>query len=177
MKRSGIPLSKVPGAVLATTNQSYLEATLRSAAKMTPDMKFRRRVFCAHYIKTMDPVSAAAAAGFSSPNVQGRKLLKEPYVQEILSSLLRELDEDAIMSQNEILFRLKVEALDTTAGNQSARVSALSQLSKIRDMVKDKNQPPPAQQCVMVVPAMGTVDSWEQAAAAQQKSLKDSVKD
>ncbi len=176
MKRSGLPLSQVPGAVLATTNQAYLEATLRSAAKMTPDMKFRRRVFCSHYIKTMDATASAAAAGFSSPSNQGRKLLKEPYVQEIMSSLLKELDQDAIMSQNEILFRLKVEALDTCAGNQSARVSALSQLSKIRNMIQDKAPQEQQLQCVMVVPAMGTADSWENIAQNQQQALKDAVR-
>lgn len=57
----------------------------------------------------------------------------------------------------------------------SSRVSALSKLADIYKLTKEEKKVDSTTTNVMVVPAVGSVDSWEANAAAQQANLKKTV--
>lgn len=166
-----------PGAHLYKDGNGYATEMKATGDKMTDEAKFRRRLFCAHYVKSLNASSSAEFAGFSSPAAKGNKLLKEPYVQDQLNKLLNELDHDAIMSTNEILFKLKEEAFNSAAANQGARISALAHIAKIRGMMIEKSEVKTVTQCVMVVPALQSPDDWSATAAVSQARLKETVRD
>lgn len=149
----------------------------RTEDALTEKAKIRRRMFCAHYIKTTNATASATFAGFKSPRQKGNQLLNEPYVQNLIQKLLNEIEDDAIMTQNEILFQLKNEALDKESANQGARISALAQIAKIRGLMQEKQEVTVQTSGVMLVPVMGSVDEWDSMAAKSQEELKSSVRD
>lgn len=166
------------GAHLYSSGEGYKAEMSRTADTLSEEAKVRRRLFAAHYIKTTNASSSAEFAGFRSPGTKGTKLLREPYVQNLISELLHELDQDAIMTQNEILFELKREALSLEHGNQGARISALAHIAKIRGMMIDKQETKVTTDGgIMVVPAVASPDEWSAMAEKAQASLKETVKD
>lgn len=155
----------------------YADQLRMTEDRLSEEAKNKRRVFAIHYVKTMNATSAAEFAGFASPHQKGYKMLREPYVQELISDLLKELEKDAIMTQNEVLFRFKYEAMNLEAGNQSARVAALGHIAKIHGMLIDKQETKvDTNGGVMVVPAMPGADDWGAMAAKSQAELKKDVK-
>lgn len=167
-----------PGANLYKNGQGYSKEMNLTADKLSDEAKIRRRLFAAHYIKTTNATSSADFAGFKSPGTKGFRLLNEPYVQNLLRELLADLDQDAIMTQNEVLFEMKREALSIEHGNQGARISALAHIAKIRGMMIDRQETKVSTDGgIMVVPAITSPDEWTKAAAASQAALKESVRD
>lgn len=166
------------GAHLYSNGEGYKTEMSRTADSLSEEAKLRRRLFAAHYIKTTNASSSADFAGFRSPGTKGAKLLKEPYVQHLIQELLDELDHDAIMTQNEILFQLKMEAMNMEAANQGARISALAHIAKIRGMMIDKQETKVTTDGgIMVVPAVSSPDEWSAMAEKAQATLKETVKD
>lgn len=166
------------GAHLTTHGNGYAEQMTATEDRLSDQAKIRRRLFAAHYIKTTNATSSADFAGFKSPASKGAQLLKEPYVQSLIQGMLSELDHDALMTQNEILFQLKIEALNLEAANQGARISALAHMAKIRGMMIDKQETKVTTDGgVMIVPAVTSPDEWGQQAEKSQAALKESVRD
>lgn len=156
----------------------YATEMKRTGENMSQEAQLRRYKFAAHYIKTTNATAAAIFAGFSSPAVKGAKLMKEPYVQNLIQNLLNALDQDAIMTQNEILFRFKEEACAIENGSPGTRVSALAHIAKIRGMMVDKTETKVTTEGgVMVVPMVSNPDEWGAAAAKSQEALKKSARD
>lgn len=166
-----------PGKHLYKHGNGYAREMKATEENLSDQAKLRRQMFAAHYIKTLNASSSAEFAKFQSPMSKGIRLLQEPYVQDLLSKLINQLDQDALMSQNEILFQLKKEALNVAAKNQGARISALAHMAKIQGMIVDKSEvKTDAPTGVMVVPGMTDPKSWSAAAAKSQQELKDDVK-
>ena len=164
---------------LKTTGNGYEFEMKMQADRMSEQAKMRRRLFAAHYIKTTNATSSAIFAGFQSPHIKGTKLLREPYVQDLVQAMLAEVDLDAIMTKREVLFAFKREALDETAANQGARISALAHIAKIHGMVTEKKDVTVSgnPSGVMIVPAVSTPEEWSKQAKESQASLKATVKD
>ena len=148
----------------------------KTGENMSEGAKIRRRKFVAHYIKTTNVSASAEFAGFKSPASQGRQLLNEPYVQNLIQEALHAMEVDAIISQQEIMFRFKEEANNQDAGNQAARIAALAHMAKIRGMLIEK-QELTVSSGVMVVPMVGSPDEWELLAEKAQEKLKSKVKE
>lgn len=156
----------------------YQQEMQRTGESMSKEAQVRRYKFAAHYIKTTNASAAATFAGFSSPGVKGAKLLKEPYVQNLIQNLLNALDQDAIMSQNEILFRFKEEACNVESGNAGTRVSALAHIAKIRGMMIERTETKlTSEGGVMVVPMVASAEEWGEHAAKSQAELKKSARE
>lgn len=167
-----------PGANLYKDGGGYAEELTRTSQTMSDKAKLRRRLFVAHYIKTTNATSSATFAGFQSPTIKGAKLLREPYVQILIQDMLQEIDKDAIMTQNQILFQLKSEALNTQAANQGARISALAHMAKIRGMLNDdRGGPGGIAGGIMMVPVLTSADDWGKVALQAQTNLKESMKE
>jgi phage terminase small subunit len=154
------------------------EARMRATEEtMTPAGKVRRQLFVAHYIETLNKKGSAEFAGFKSPASKGVLLCKEPYVQHLIKNALKRIDQDAIMSANEILFQAKKEALDDTDTNKSARIQALSLMAKMRGLLVEKHEVNTNNGGVMIVPGMVSPTEWSEMAAKSQEELKGTVRD
>lgn len=162
---------------LKTSGHGYEQEMRMTEERMSETSKIRRRLFAAHYIKTTNKTAAATFAGFSSPSSKGAKLLHEPYVQDLIAKMLNAMDLDAIITQQEVVFRFKEEANNLSAENQGARISALAHIAKIHGMMIDRQETNITGGGVMLVPALGSADDWGEMAAAAQAKLKNEVKD
>ena len=159
-----------------TSGNGYRDCENRTERTLSEDAKIRRRMFVSHYIKTTNATASADFAGFKSPNIKGVQLLREPFVQNLIQEALNKLELDAIMTQQEILFRFKEEANNQDAGNQNARIAALAHIAKIQGMMIER-QELTVSSGVMVVPVMQPPEEWEELAAKAQDRLKQKVKD
>lgn len=149
----------------------------RQMAAQKAQMDHQRcRLFVIHYIKTLDSYASAKFAGYEEPQIAGEALLREPYVQNEISRLLDDLDDKAIMTRNEIMFRLKYEAHNMEAQNQSARITALDKIAKISGIMEEEGAKTINNVHVMVVPPMGSADEWGENAEGQQSELKQDVR-
>ena len=160
-----------------TAVNTYSNPYAQYVDNLTEAEVFRRRVFAANYVKTVNPKSAAKFAGFSSPSRQGPKLLEEPFVQELISEVLAELNYNSIISMNEVLMLLKAEAVNYAANNQNARVNALSQLAKIITTLSAIQANGAPNTGVMLIPVYESTSSWESVAAGVQQQLKENVRE
>lgn len=166
------------GTGLFAEDGEYSYASEEVAQRLTTDQLVRRRLFAARYVKTANSTDAAAFAGFKSPHTQGPKLVKEPLVAEMIQRLVNALEQDAIVSRNEVLFGLKQEATDFDHGTSSSRVTAWTQLAKVHSMLVDRvDSSVTGNGGVMIVPALGSAEDWEKLAAEQQERLKAEVRD
>ena len=161
---------------LKTSGNGYAQEMRATEDRLSESAKLRRRLFAAHYIKTTNASSAATFAGFSSPGSKGAKLLHEPYVQDLIAKMLNAMDLDAIITQQEVVFRFKEEANDMSAANQGARISALAHIAKIHGMMIDRQETTVNASGVMIVPALTSADEWGALASAAQNKLKNEVK-
>lgn len=176
-RRGDTPLGD-KGATLRTHGNGYARAMRVTEETLTEAAKVRRRLFVAHYIETTDIKAAATFAGFKSPASKGCQLLKEPYTQHLLRTTLARLDDDAIMTANEILFQAKLEALDYSDNNKSGRIAALTLMAKMRQLLIERNEHTfNASGNIMIVPAMTRPEEWGAMAAESQEKLKGSVRD
>lgn len=135
----------------------------------TPDERALRDKFVEHYLRTRDATQAAKLCGFMDAfaTAYGNRLLSEPYVQQRVKVEERELSKEEKQQLVEsLLFR---EARDGTS--HAARVSALSKLANILDMDGSKKLEITHRGGVMLVPAMASVDEWENIATAQQEEI------
>lgn len=110
----------------------------------------------------------------------GPQSLRTAYVQTQIRLLSNQLDEEQIITRNEVLLGIKKEANHYgDDGSSAARVRAWGMLAKIKGMdtptpveIED-NRPAGG---VMEVPMVESVDQWENAASGQQLQLKNDVR-
>ncbi|UZT28670.1 terminase small subunit [Vibrio phage 033B] len=146
--------------------------------KMSEAAKFKRMLFARSYIMCFNKTQAAREAGFGAPDVKGSKLSREPYTAALIRKLMDEIEEEKIVTNKEVLFGLKKEAMNEEDGSQMGRISAWSHLSKIKGMQQPDTQVNVnAGGGVMVVGEVQSVDEWEAQAAQSQQALKDSVRE
>lgn len=157
------------------TNEEAIEF---HGSKMSELAKFKRMLFARSYIVCFNKTQAARDAGFGAPDVKGSKISREPYTAALIRKLMDDIEEEKIVTNREILFGLKKEAMNEEDGSQLGRISAWSHLSKIKGMQQhDTNVNINTSSGVMVVGDVKSVDDWEAEAAKSQQELKDSVKD
>ncbi|AIM40566.1 terminase small subunit [Vibrio phage VpKK5] len=158
--------------------QTVVEEVEYYGRQMSETAKFKRMLFARSYIMCFNKTQAARDAGFGAPEVKGSKLSKEPYTAALIRMLMEEIEEEKIVTNREVLYGLKKEAMNEEDGSQMGRISAWSHLAKIKGM-----QQPDTQVNVnngggvMVVGEVKSVDDWEAEAAASQSNLKDSVRE
>lgn len=170
-------LPSVRQPLLFAKEGEYQQAINKAKAALSPDALLKRKLFAAHYIKSVNATASARFASFKSPACKGLSLLKEPFVKALLTKLIEDLDQEAIISRNDILMGLKREANDFKSGTGSSRVTAWTQLAKVYSMLVEKVEVTELLSGgVMLVPALPTPDAWEKAAAQQQQDLKEDVR-
>lgn len=161
-----------------------LENEVLDFAKLSPEYKKRREAFAREYIKDFNAVQAGMRMGmsFETANGNAHRMLNDPYVHHCLEHLRSALDEAAIVSRADVLLGLVKEANfdHPLLSTHSARISAWKQLSKVLGMEVNKLEVSGSlatQGGVMRVPAVPSVDKWEEGAAASQAELKAKVKE
>jgi len=144
------------------------------------DVKRRREAFVREYIKDFNGSQAMRRLGSMSktPWVHASEWLNEPYTQWYLAKMIADMDDDAIVSRNEVLMGLKKEAnyygLD---GGAAARIGAWRAMAKILGIEVTKVEGNVnLGGGVMLLPMPATPKQWEQAAAEQQAKLKKDVR-
>lgn len=142
--------------------------------------KLRREQFVREYIKDFNGSEAMRRMGSLSktPWVQASEWLKEAYTQWFLAKMVSELDEQAIITRNEVLFGLKKEANSHGIdGSAAARISAWRAIAKILGIEITKVEGNVnLGGGVMLMPMSGTPEQWEKAASEAQKKLKADVR-
>lgn len=144
------------------------------------ETKLRRRVFVAEFLKDFNGTQALLRMGFEfeQPHAVAARWLKEPYVQWLLDRLIREAEESALITRNQVIAALVREANATGIDVSGAsRVSALSKLAKILGMEKIQVEGSlELQGGVMLVPLAQDADGWEANAMKAQNALKQAAK-
>lgn len=113
---------------------------------MTP----KQRRFVDEYMIDLNATQAAIRAGYSERTAEqlGYQLLQKTSVSEAVAARQHELAERALITEDEIIAGLRMEATRTGEGSShSARVSAWSWLGKYRQMFTepdDGKRTPPA---------------------------------
>jgi replicative superfamily II helicase len=145
------------------------------------DYKRNRERFCREYIKDFHGTNAMLRLYNCQRNtaqVKASQWLEQPYTQWFLSKLIEEMDADAIVTQNEIVFGLKREAHQTNSqfADSATRIAALRALAKIKGMEKTTlDGEVKLGGGVMVVPGLSAED-WKKKAKASQAALKQEVR-
>lgn len=145
-----------------------------------PKTQALRRLFVAEFIKDYNGSAAIARLGleFSQPAMIANVWLKEPFTQHVLDLYVREVEQDALVTRNQVIAALVREAnyfgLDSSG---AARVSALGKLARILGMEKIKVEGEIVHRGgIMLVPIAANPDEWEKHAAGSQKQLKQAAK-
>lgn len=114
----------------------------------------------------------------SVPNL-AYKAFRTKYFQDQLRNISQYLDEENLVTTNEIVLGLKKEAnYHGEDGNSGARVKAWSTLAKIKgiEAPKKTEQTITHKGGVMVVPMAQSIDTWENNAQQLQTQLKSDVR-
>lgn len=122
---------------------------------------------CPYVLKLLADAEAARAEHLRTEDSRNLHILPDDFAPHDMDT-----DRQRIVSA---LFR---EAFYKGPGSShSSRVAALGKLSDIYKLTKEESKQGGISTNVMVVPAMGSVDGWEAAAADQQSELKRTVKE
>lgn len=189
-KKRALKRVRVKGGLKQRPNVFTGTCTEEEEAKMFEDFrnlhintKARRNQFVREYIKDFNGAEAILRMGYTcqrnTAQSMAGKWLSEPYTQYALSELMRDMDEKAVVSRNEILFGLKSEAnVFGEEGSHSARISAWRALAKINGMeiTRVEGNIGLAAGGVMAVPYVGTVEDWERMTRESQAKLKAAVR-
>lgn len=157
--------------------EAFTLTTEQLAARMQDSTLFRRERFIQEYIKDFNAKRAAIRIGCSQATAgqQGYGILNEPYVQRRLLEVLAEIEEDSLVTRNDVIAGLLKEA--HTAESDAARVAAWGKLAKIKGMEIDVVQGQLNHiHRVMEVPGVGKIGDWEEAAEVSQQALKEDVR-
>jgi hypothetical protein len=135
------------------------------------------------YLKDFNGKQAILRTGFLGTEEEAtrksRQLLQHPYVSWYMFNIMAQAEELAIISKNEMVFRLKQEACDP-ANKGGERVAALAKIAQVLgfdaprkvELSGDLRTPG-----VMVLPLLEgeTIEEWEAKSEKAQKRLKESV--
>ena len=157
-----------------------------------------RDKFIAEYLRDYNSYAACVRLGYVDEIAleQAQIMMEEPYVKRGIADAeaaravhLSTRDKDDLSNlpdgfkphdeetdKQRIVSGLFREAFFKGPGSaHSSRVAALTALAKIYKLDKEEKTNSEVSNRVMVVPAVGTVEQWEQAASAQQTELKKRV--
>jgi len=154
--------------------------------------KALRDKFVLEYLRDSNMYAAGVRMGYSGQNALdfSKAMLSEPYVarkiadyNEVGFGMAQTSSEtchrmgidEAKAIEQRIINGLIKEAFDYSPGSkQQARIGALNKLAEIFKVGSGNDGN--LKTNVMVVPAIGSVDSWEQAAMVQQDQLKQDIR-
>lgn len=172
---------------------------VNGAVSYTASEKELRDKFIAEYLRDYNAYGACVRIGFTGEEAleTAKEYMEEPYVKRGItdaedrrSAHLRTVQEEDLSQlpagfvphdeetdKQRIVSGLFREAFYKGPGaTHNSRVSALGTLAKIYKLDKEEaKEIDHLKTNVMVVPAMGTPEQWEAAAAAQQANLKKQV--
>lgn len=154
--------------------------------KITPEEVFRMRYFVHEYLRDFNVKNAALRMGYNEATAYdtGYIFLNHSFTQLRLQEVMDEMDAEKIVSSSQIVSALWKESnkSDTvrdgcSMSNSSTRISALSQLAKIKGLTAPKGVTPTETPHggVMLVPFYVAPDDWENSAKQSQHALKKSV--
>lgn len=106
-------------------------------------MMQRKAEFVSHYMITKNATESARRCGYSEKSAynQGYRLMRDDDVQKMLSMEQRELKERHLKEHDDIIERLKEEALGDVAGHTGgSRLKALELLMKYYGMIDEKQK-------------------------------------
>lgn len=146
----------------------------RTAETLCESAKILRDAFCREYIKDFNGRKAMSRLGFAHTDTlrqRASQFLREPYVQQQLDKLLRQLRPEDVVTRGQVMAAMWKEANDY--GNEGGvRVSALAHLARMLGMDKGKEEKSSETPIgVMLVPVI-SIDEWSTSAAAAQALLK-----
>ncbi len=147
-------------------------------SQLTPKEKALRDQFVKEYIIDYDRIRAAIRCGYteSFADTYSNKFMNEAYVQQKIKELehAEEQKTEADDDRRRIRAALLREAHYKGPGSShAARVSALSQLSKIRDMEASKKVELKSLGGVMIMPGIAAIGPWQDVSMQQQKDLQE----
>jgi len=141
-----------------------------------------REWFVSEYLFDYRPYDACLRMGFEEPHATeyARKFMKDSYVQRTIRRYIEE-QEDNSEFESEVQKRQVKAALIREANyhggdsSHGARVQALGKLVSIfgMDAPKKVESNVNVQGGIMVVPAIASVDNWQQSAVTAQQNLID----
>jgi hypothetical protein len=166
---------------MASDDFNWSAVCMGDDSRLSEEDKALRDTFVAEYLVDYSPVDAAIRCGFMASIAAefGNKLLSETYVQRKLKQeqLATPAGKQEASDEEELHKRKILAALMREAHNHmisgAARVAALSRLAAIYKM----DQPTKGDDVglhrggVMMVPAIASLDAWENAAVASQTQL------
>ncbi len=106
-------------------------------------MMQRKAEFVSHYMITKNATESARRCGYSEKSAynQGYRLMRDDDVQKMLSMEQSELKERHLKEHDDIIERLKEEALGDVAGHTGgSRLKALELLMKYYGMIDEKQK-------------------------------------
>ena len=106
-------------------------------------MMQRKAEFVSHYMITKNATESARRCGYSEKSAynQGYRLMRDDDVQKMLSMEQSELKERHLKEHDDIIERLKEEALGDVAGHTGgSRLQALELLMKYYGMIDEKQK-------------------------------------
>lgn len=137
--------------------------------------------FVTQYMIDRDPVAAAIRSGVSKLMIEKTvgRWMADANVRQKIQQLTDEADIDTMISPQRILAGFIDVAFDRQA-NHSARNAALKELAQLKKMYPEKEDIDKSKtyaKNVMFVPAIPSLEDWNAAAMAQQRKLKENVRD
>lgn len=154
-------------------------------AAMMPEMTARekalRDLFVKEYLEDYDPFAACLRCGFmrSFAAEYATKFMGEPYVRQQLQ-IMQHVETNIAPSEDEYNKKRIMNGLFREANfrgegsSHSARVAALAKLAALHGMEPKGTGPADAnvhRGGVMSVPAIASLDAWEETAVASQERL------
>jgi len=106
-------------------------------------MMQRKAEFVSHYMITKNATESARRCGYSEKSAynQGYRLMNDDDVQKMLAMEQRDLKERHLKEHDDIIERLKEEALGDVAGHTGgSRLKALELLMKYYGMIDEKQK-------------------------------------
>lgn len=144
-----------------------------------PEDVLKMRVFVHEYLKDFDPVNACIRMGYDYAAAKGASqlMLMHSFTQLRLSEVMATLEADSVVSGGQVMARLWKEAnLGDNASNSVARIMALKELARIKQMGSAGSNKPVRVSGVMLVPVLDNDAenaAWEDKAKASQAALKE----
>lgn len=169
-----------PGAKLGA------KAAAKAAAATEDNIPLKKKLFLDRFIyeylhdfnSSMAYIRAGGTVDHATTG--GPESLRTAYVQQQLRMVSNQLDEEQIVTRNEVLLGIKKEAnYHGDDGSSSARVRAWGMLAKIKGMdtptvIEPEDDKPRGG--VMEVPMAVTDVEWQEVASQSQLSLKNDVR-
>lgn len=106
-------------------------------------MMQRKAEFVSHYMITKNATESARRCGYSEKSCynQGYRMMRDDEVQKMLAMEQRDLKERHLKEHDDIIERLKEEALGDVAGHTGgSRLKALELLMKYYGMIDEKQK-------------------------------------